>query len=107
MNASVSTTALAQEAEWFASWFDSTHDQRLYAHRDRTGSGLRRRPSRTPFGTGVFDYVFNLFGDFADPADHLTVARNIVVTAPRARRATRPRARRGGPCAATDACGCG
>jgi SAM-dependent methyltransferase len=141
MNAFVSTMTEVPKPEWFASWFDSEHYHRLYAHRGRqeaaalvdrllgllqppagalvldlgcgagrharhlaargldvTGLDLsaaslalaragegprlrfRRQDMRTPFGTSAFDYVFNLFtsfGYFADPADHLTVARNI------------------------------
>jgi len=33
MNAT-STRRAAREPEWFATWFDSSHYHRLYAHRD-------------------------------------------------------------------------
>lgn len=136
----------AAASEWFASWFDSSHYHRLYAHRDEreaaelVGRLMRRlRPEgsgpsgplaaldlgcgtgrhsrklaelglavtgldlsaesireakrsenehlhflrgdmRHPFGTCRFDLVFSLFtsfGYFEDPADHVTVVRNI------------------------------
>ncbi len=41
---------------------------------------FRRQDMRLPFGTGVFDYVFNLFtsfGYFADLTEHLTVVHNV------------------------------
>jgi SAM-dependent methyltransferase len=161
------TDAGAQQ-EWFASWFDSAHYHRLYAHRDgreaalfidrlidrlqpaagadaldlgcgsgrhatslashslrvtgldlsaeslalarrradvaaasgvatargtamasgaalAMGSRLRfvRQDMRQPFGSDAFDYVFSLFtsfGYFEDPADHLTVVRNVAAS---------------------------
>ena len=40
MNAT-STRHAAREPEWFATWFDSPHYHRLYAHRDeREAAGL-------------------------------------------------------------------
>ena len=33
----------AQRSEWFASWFDSFHYHKLYAHRDDSGSGAVSR----------------------------------------------------------------
>ena len=130
-----------QQPEWFASWFDSPHYYRLYAHRDHaeaarfidalvnrlcpasgakaldlgcgagrharqlasrgmnvTGLDLSEASIRTarafehrqlrfachdmrrPFGSGAFDYVFNLFtsfGYFDDPAEHLAVVGNM------------------------------
>ena len=41
---------------------------------------FRRQDMRMPFGTGVFDYVLNLFtsfGYFEDPAENLTVVHNV------------------------------
>jgi SAM-dependent methyltransferase len=130
-----------QQAEWFASWFDSDHYHKLYAHRGHTEAARfvdaligRLRPAtganaldlgcgagrharqlashglhvtgldlseasirtaksfehdglrfashdmRHPFGIGAFDYLFNLFtsfGYFEEPAEHLTVIRNM------------------------------
>jgi SAM-dependent methyltransferase len=127
--------------QWFASWFDSVHYHRLYAHRnhaeaagfvdsligrlrppsgasmldlgcgagrhamqlaargfDVTGLDLaagsieaarasegprlrfRRHDMRVPFGRAAFDYVFSFFtsfGYFDDPAEQLTVVRNM------------------------------
>jgi SAM-dependent methyltransferase len=138
------------DQEWFASWFDSEHYHRLYAHRDdreafsfidrliarlrpaagaevldlgcgsgrharrlashgfrvtgldlsaeslalarkRAGSGsgssgavrFVRQDMRQPFGDEAFDHVFSLFtsfGYFEDPADHLTVIRNMAAS---------------------------
>jgi SAM-dependent methyltransferase len=129
------------QPEWFASWFDSEHYHKLYAHRDHheaaefisrllawlqpaggssildlgCGSGrhsrylatmgfdvtgldlsaesidlarrsecsnlhYHRQDMRQPFGTDTFHHVFNLFtsfGYFEDPAEDLTVIRNI------------------------------
>ena len=141
MAASSAVRHLDSQPEWFQSWFDSAHYQRLYAHRDEAeatalvdrlidrlrpaagarvldlgcGTGrhsrrlssqglnvlgldlsaesirqacatshehlrFRRHDMREPFGTGVFDSVFNLFtsfGYFTDPAEHLQVIQNI------------------------------
>jgi SAM-dependent methyltransferase len=130
-----------EKDEWFASWFDSAHYHRLYAHRsdeeaarfvdtlvervqlpagaavldlgcgtgrhskrlacsgfdvtgvDLSAESLRRartneranlrfvrQDMRLPFGRGRYDCVVNLFtsfGYFEDPADNLTVIRNV------------------------------
>ena len=144
MNATAVGTDTRAQPEWFASWFDSEHYHRLYAHRDRTeaagfieallsrlapasgasvldlgcGSGrhainlaarrldvtgldlsaesigrakhsegpnLRfvRQDMRQAFGTGAFDFVFNLFtsfGYFDEPVDDLSVIHNIAAS---------------------------
>ena len=140
MNAT-STRHAVREPEWFATWFDSPHYHKLYAHRDereaagfidriverlavrpgaamldlgcgagrharrlaakgfdvtgidlstesiheaqRSASGslcFHRQDIRTPFGDARFHCVFSLFtsfGYFEDPADDLSVVRNI------------------------------
>jgi SAM-dependent methyltransferase len=50
--------------------------------RQQAGPPVRfiEQDMRSPFGAGVFDYVFSLFtsfGYFEDPRDHVTVIRNI------------------------------
>jgi SAM-dependent methyltransferase len=129
------------DAQWFASWFDSVHYHKLYAHRDAAeaarfvealvarlkppagssmldlgcGAGrharhlaaggfdvtgldlaarsieaarrfegralrFRQHDMRVPFGRRAFDYVFSFFtsfGYFDDPAEQLTVVRNM------------------------------
>jgi SAM-dependent methyltransferase len=152
--ATVKANPTSAKPEWFASWFDSEHYHRLYAHRDEREAGrfidkliARLRPAagadvldlgcgsgrhatrlashglrvtgldlsaeslalarqrararveaesapesrlrfvrqdmRQPFGDQAFDHVFSLFtsfGYFADPADHLTVIRNMAAS---------------------------
>jgi SAM-dependent methyltransferase len=138
----MATTLTADRpAQWFATWFDSAHYHRLYAHRDEAeaaafidalieslrpggfasaldlgcGAGRHARQlasrglevtgldlaassiraarqfeqpglrfaehdMRHPFGTGAYDYVFNLFtsfGYFETLAEHEAVIRNM------------------------------
>ena len=143
MTAVATATEVIAKPEWFASWFDSAHYHRLYAHRDERDAipfidrliarlapaagadvldlgcgsgrharrlashGLRvtgldlspeslalaqkhpgpvrfiRQDMRQPFGDEAFDHVFSLFtsfGYFEDPADHLTVVRNMAAS---------------------------
>jgi SAM-dependent methyltransferase len=47
---------------------------------ERTGLRFVRHDMRVPFGTGVYDYVFNVFtsfGYFEEPWEHLQVVSNI------------------------------
>jgi len=47
---------------------------------ERSNLHFHKQDMRQPFGTDAFDYVFNLFtsfGYFEDPADDITVIRNV------------------------------